>query len=79
GCLPDIEKKTSLIQAALEEYEKARGSYLDVHAWQFTPESFKSIIQMTRALGLSKFSCIRSYPTPKGRLEFVAVLKKIEA
>jgi SAM-dependent methyltransferase len=60
---------------AIIEFESANGSYIDVHAWQFTPSSFRLTIEILNKLGLINFSCYRVYSTPYGRLEFCAVLR----
>jgi SAM-dependent methyltransferase len=66
----------SRTKAALDEFAAARGNYIDVHAWQFTPGSFRSIMTMLHAGGYSPLEPIRVYETPKGRNEFTAILLK---
>lgn len=61
---------------AIIEFEAANGGYIDVHSWQFTPNSFRLLIDALSNLGLIDFSCERIYPTPYGRLEFCAVLRQ---
>lgn len=68
----NIEK----IKSAIIEYQSAKGGYIDVHAWQFTPISFKQNMTILAELGLINFSNISVYGTPHLRLEFVAVLTK---
>jgi len=62
------------IDYALKEIDEAQGGYIDVHAWQFTPSSFRVTMDDLYALGLSPFRVIRVYDTPYGRNEFTAVL-----
>jgi hypothetical protein len=71
--LDSIESRT---RAALEEYEAAEGPEIDVHAWQFTPASFRSTLEILRMLGRTDFEPARVYDTPRGRNEFTAVLRK---
>ncbi|MCG6859306.1 MAG: class I SAM-dependent methyltransferase [Salaquimonas sp.] len=65
------------VLAAMTEFDNARGSYVDVHAWQFTPNSFKRIITCLADIGLGRFLPERVYATPNPRLEFTAVLRRI--
>lgn len=62
------------IGSALKEFEAAAGGYIDVHAWQFTPEALRQVMSALHDLGLSPFRPLRVYPTPFGRNEFTAVL-----
>lgn len=50
-------------------------SYIDVHAWQFTPDSFRAITQRLFDLGLSPLAPTRVYPTRHGTQEFFVVMK----
>lgn len=61
---------------AIEEYNSANGKYIDVHAWQFTPDSFRQLMTTLVEAGLSPLGVERVYPTPSGRNEFIAVLAK---
>jgi hypothetical protein len=65
-------------QAAFDEFAAARGSYLDVHAWQFTPASFRHITAALCKLSYSSMQPVRVYDTPYGRNEFTAILQKSE-
>jgi hypothetical protein len=60
---------------ALDEYHAADGSYIDVHAWYFTPESFRRILRQLRRLDLTGFEAV-VFDTPHGRNEFCAVLQR---
>ncbi len=64
------------IAAAIKLYEQAKDSYLDVHALQFTPQSFRAIMELLFAMKLTKLRPVRVYDTPFPRLEFCAVLEK---
>jgi SAM-dependent methyltransferase len=61
---------------ALREFDDARGSYIDVHAWQFTPASFREITSLLCELGYSSMQPVRVYDTGYGRNEFTAILQK---
>lgn len=64
-------------QAAIQEYESSLGGYVDVHAWQFTPASFRCLLNQVFLLGYTKLQPVRVYDTPHGSNEFMAVLKSI--
>jgi hypothetical protein len=68
-----IANRTS---AAMAEFNAADGSYVDVHAWQFTPDSFRAILGDLYSLQMTDLIIERAYPTPRGRNEFMAVLGK---
>ena len=71
-----ISKDPNRVKAAIDEFGAAQGRYLDVHGWQFTPSSFKGIINMLETLRYIDLSPIRVYDTPFGSNEFCAILKK---
>jgi hypothetical protein len=75
GTHGDNEIDVLKIQSAIREFEEAIG-YLDVHAWIFTPSSFRSIINSLLSLGLTQLSVERVYPTLRGSNEFYAILIK---
>jgi hypothetical protein len=60
-----------------DQWAAAAGGYIDVHAWQFTPKSFKSIIETTFRLELHEFEPERVYRTLHGSPEFFAVLRRL--
>ena len=59
------------------KYEEAKTTdgYVDVHAWQFTPSSFRTIINALNQQGLCRLAVERVYDTVHNRHEFCAVLK----
>ena len=61
---------------AIREFVNSGGSYIDVHAWQFTPDTFRFIMRALFDMGLVGLSVERVYHTPWGRNEFTAVLRK---
>ena len=60
---------------AITEYLAAKGGYVDVHRWQFTPQTFKEIIVELCSTGLIPFEIEMVNETPQGQLEFVAILR----
>lgn len=71
------ESLVNRVNSALDQYTEAHGSYIDVHAWQFTPANFKSITASLHALGFLDLYPLVVYDTPHGRQEFTAVLTKL--
>lgn len=67
---------TARTQLALNEVEAAKGGYIDVHAWKFTPDMFKQTMSQLNELGLIHLFPERVYHTAHGRNEFTAVLRK---
>lgn len=61
---------------AIDEWNFSNGAYIDVHAWQFTPQSFRKLMQDLRALKLTPFEVEFVGETPHGRFEFCARLRK---
>jgi hypothetical protein len=66
------------IKEAIKEYLDAEknNTYIDVHAWQFTPNSFRKIIKLLNELGLINLNIERIYNTINNTFEFIAILKK---
>lgn len=54
----------------------SKSTYVDVHAWKFTPDTFRSVMHNLLQLGMTDFSVERLYPTLKGKNEFYAILHK---
>lgn len=73
GKLSETAKKA---ESAMNAFVKADGEYMDVHAWQFTPQSFSEIIHILNLTNYIDFVVEQIYPTPVATLEFYAVLKK---
>ena len=72
----DASERARRSAEALTAHRRSDGAYLDVHAWQFTPESFADIGATLARLGLSAFEVERVWDTPHGRAEFCAVLRR---
>ncbi|MGA8277475.1 MAG: hypothetical protein WB784_04695 [Rhodanobacteraceae bacterium] len=75
---PEYRSDPKRLSAGVQRYVAARGSYVDVHAWQFTPKSFGEIIDSLHEIGLSDLRVARIYPGTYGSIEFFAVLEKGE-
>jgi hypothetical protein len=75
--IQNLDIKARFDMAKLE-FENARGTYIDVHCWQFTPNSLRGIIEALFKLGVIDFEIEEVWETPKNDLEFCAVLKKRE-
>lgn len=61
---------------AIAEFNDSNGEYIDVHCWQFTPESFVKIIDGLFNLGYIDFQVEEIFDTPVNDLEFCAILRK---
>ena len=66
-------------EGAGREFAEARGAYIDVHIWQFTPESFVAMIDGLSQLGLINFHVESTFRTPRNTLEFYCILRKSES
>ncbi|CUH49844.1 class I SAM-dependent methyltransferase [Ruegeria atlantica] len=64
---------------AIAEYEAANGAYIDVHAWKFSPDSFRARTAELAAMDLINLRPIRVYQTVRPRLEFMAILQKTQS
>lgn len=73
------EGRVARIVAAVDEFRAHEGEYIDVHAWQFTPASFRAVMSELVTLGLSDLAPVRVYRTVAGRNEFTAILRKADA
>ena len=68
--------RAARIQAALDEHDRTAGTYVDVHAWYFTPPAFRSVLTNLRELGLIGLEIAGIYHPAYGRNEFCAILKR---
>jgi SAM-dependent methyltransferase len=75
---PALNDNPNLIAQALKEHQNAKGGYIDLHAWQFTPESFRRVVGMLRDLELIQLRIERLYPPLPNSNEFCAILTKDE-
>jgi hypothetical protein len=67
---------TTNIKNAINEYFEFKDKYIDVHAWQFTPDSFRMNIQILIDLQYINLKIDKIYNTVKNSQEFIAILKK---
>lgn len=67
-----------VIKNAINEYDKSleQNEYLDVHSLQFTPTSFKSILDLLYTLKYIDLQICQIYPTLRNSCEFMVILKK---
>ena len=70
------ENLKSRWDAAKVEYQKSSESYIDVHCWQFTPNSLVTIINGLHDLGYIDLSVEKVFETPRNDLEFCIILSK---
>ena len=72
------EHPADIIQAVLALYRESRerGKYVDRHAWQFTPNSFRTILDLLNQLELVTLRPVRVYDTLFFSNEFWAILQK---
>ena len=73
--LQTIDNDETSLQRSIDEFNN-NSVYIDVHAWQFTPDSFEYIINKLRNLGMISFKVHRKYHTIKNMFEFTVILKK---
>ena len=70
------ESRASRISSAIQEISDANGAYIDVHAWYFTPRSFREVITDLSVTKHISFSVQRMFPTRPNSNEFWAILQK---
>jgi len=66
------------LSSAAAEYERANGEYIDVHAWQFNPNSFRRNISLLNSLGLIQLKVDQVFQTAYGSIEFYAILRRAD-
>lgn len=74
GDSPDVAFDIDRARHALSIVESAKDAYIDVHAWRFTSEEMRDVLQALRALALIDVSAIRVFSTPHGADEFGLML-----
>jgi SAM-dependent methyltransferase len=62
------------IERILQEYTLSNGSYIDVHAWQFTPRSFLNVLGQLHKSGLTTLTPKHVFGTPNNSNTFCAAL-----
>ena len=71
---PRLGDRAARADYAMRRFAEANGSYIDVHAWQFTPDTFRNCMNDLCEQGLSTLRPLRVYDTPYGHNEFMAAL-----
>ena len=64
------------IRNAMRQYQASDGRYIDVHAWKFTPASFRTVTWALHALGLTRLQPWGVLDTVRNRNEFCAVFRQ---
>jgi hypothetical protein len=64
------------IGRAVEAFTSTPSRYIDVHAWQFTPDVFLAITSVIADLGYTKLRPVQVFNTPRDNQEFCAVLNR---
>lgn len=67
--------RVARVEKAIADHDFNPGRYIDVHAWYFTPDSFRTTIETLSGLGLIGLELAGVYDTARGRNEFCAVLR----
>lgn len=68
----------SRAQKAIDLFQSSTG-YIDVHAWQFTPISLRTLLELLKRMSLINFDSVICYETPKDRLEFIVEITYSDA
>jgi SAM-dependent methyltransferase len=71
GVLSGVKER---ILKAIAAYDKTPETYVDVHAWYFTPARFRESFTLLRELSYTSLELCRVYPTLNEANEFWAVL-----
>lgn len=69
-----LELEPVKIHAAIDEWRSSNGRYIDVHAWQFTPDTFREIIVCLNELGYIRLALQQIHDTLQDSFEFHVVL-----
>ena len=70
-----VEERQALVRRVMTDCLGA-SDYVDAHAWQFTPDSFRSVSSELRSLDMTCLDSLRVYQTSFNSFEFYAVLGK---
>lgn len=74
---PGSFENPALLERARRAFEEHRGEYFDVHAWQFTPSTFREAIELLHRYEYLPLVPMAVYETPRNSFEFCAVLTKV--
>lgn len=72
-----LSQRTERASIAQGVFDAGGDGYVDVHAWQFTPQNFRTIITELNRRGLIRLAVERVYDTVYDRHEFGAVLRLV--
>ena len=75
---PDVKRSPQLLRDGMELFLNHKNIYLDTHAWQFTPTTFRENVELLFELGIVPLKPVRVYDTSLGSNEFYAVLQKFD-
>ncbi len=74
---PEHLRPIHTIEQAIELGQSAaRGAYIDVHCWIYTPRSFLAVLRTLASLGLAPFSLASFRDTAFHDIEFSAALRR---
>jgi SAM-dependent methyltransferase len=76
GDSPPVSPTAARVRLALDVLNGASGAYYDVHAWRFSSEEMREVLQLLKELELSPFSDARIFSTPYGTGEFCMILAR---
>jgi len=71
------ENRAERTKMAIDALEASHGSYIDVHAWFFTPETFAHTMTSLSKSKQIPFTLGRMFPTRENALEFWVILRKL--
>ncbi len=71
-----LDHRAERVASALQELQDADGGYIDVHAWYFTPPSFRVLVNDLRENRYIGFSVMRMFPTRPNANEFWCILAR---
>jgi hypothetical protein len=74
---PAYKSDVAKLAHGVDVVVSSNGAYIDSHAWQFVPESFREIVGQLFEIGYSVFKPVQIYDTVYGSNEFYAVLQKV--
>jgi hypothetical protein len=74
----DFKQKKEYHQLALKMAKKSLKEYVDVHCWQFTPETFTTLFNLLYERKLIKLKLLEkeTRPTDKNEFEFFVTFQK---
>ena len=73
-----VPYRPASVSEAIKEYLRSveTGDYVNVHAWQFTPDSLETNLRLLNDLGYCDLVPEAVFPTARDGIEFYAVLRK---